>query len=88
MENHITPRHANLIFCLTALILEYHHLEFEERFYCQIKGIAMGSNFAVVYACFFLGHQEQQQQKPTELIYYKRYIDDAFGLWNGDEAPK
>ena len=45
----------------------------------------MGSNFLVTYACLFLCYIESLQENNSNLIYYKRYIDDAFGI--GEMRP-
>lgn len=51
----------------------------------------MGSNFVVVYTCLFLCAQEEQIWlvcnlfEGPHLLYYKRYIDDAFGIWTGPD---
>jgi hypothetical protein len=75
----------NLIMTLAGLVLEHHYLEFNGKYWRQVQGTAMGSNFAVVYACLFLCFLEQRQENPQQLLFYKRYIDDALGFWNGDE---
>jgi hypothetical protein len=45
----------------------------------------MGSNFDVVYACLFLAEIEDNNPsfKAKELILYKQYIHNAFGIWDG-----
>mgnify|MGYP006973823842 CR=1 FL=1 len=50
----------------------------------------MGNSILVVYACFFLRYVEKllaQRYMSSELIYYKQYIDDAFGYLQVDEDP-
>jgi hypothetical protein len=44
----------------------------------------MVSNFAVFYACLFLCFLEKKQGNP-QLLFFKRYIDDALGFWDGYE---
>lgn len=82
------PLLIDLISTLAELVLTHHFLEFDGAFYKQVRGTAMGSNFAVVYACLFLCHLEKQLTLACNtscLIYFKRYIDDAFGIWSGSE---
>lgn len=78
-----------LILSLASLVLNHHYLEFNGAFWRQTRGTAMGSNFAVVYACLFLCFQEDQIEAAYEskehMLYYRRYIDDAFGIWTGPE---
>ena len=83
--NSYPKRLANCIYRLSALTLEYHFLQFNGQVYQQIQGTAMGSNFSVAYACLFLCYLENLQEPNPRLIYYKRYIDDAFGIWQGDK---
>ena len=82
---HFSRQKANLIYALSALTLEYHFLKFDNQTYQQIKGTAMGSNFSVVYACLFLSYLENSKPSP-HLVYFTRYIDDAFGIWTGSET--
>ena len=52
-------------------------------FWLQIKGTAMGIPLAPTYAnLFFVAHENRIPPKySTNLIIYKRYIDDIFGIW-------
>ena len=45
----------------------------------------MGSNFSVAYACLFLCYIEKLQEPNPNLVFYRRYINDVFGIWQGDE---
>lgn len=79
-------RLINLIMRLAELVLHYHFLEFDGCSFQQIRGTAMGSNFAVVYACLFLCHLEERLVSVVDispLFFFKRFIDDAFGVWSG-----
>ena len=84
IKDHFSSGEVHLIMNLAALTLQQHFLEFDGRFWQQIKGTAMGSNFAVVYACLFLCFLENMQETKQELQYFKRYIDDALGFWHGN----
>ncbi|RYA83907.1 hypothetical protein DD594_26760, partial [Enterobacter cloacae complex sp. 4DZ1-17B1] len=77
------PPKTNFIISLSTLILTQHYIRFNNKVFKQIKGTAMGSNFVVVYACLFLCHMESQSSllHNPNLSYFKRFIDDAFGVW-------
>lgn len=58
---------------------------FNEKFYLQIKGTAMGKRFAPAYANLYMANWEEEAltkclQKP---LCYLRYLDDIFGIWTG-----
>lgn len=81
-----SPEEVDFLVSAAELVLRWHFLEFNGSFYRQIRGTAMGSNFAVVYACLFLCHLEQEVQRrmPTpELSFFKRFIDDGLLVWTG-----
>eukprot|EP01018_Ginkgo_biloba_P035187 Gb_23740 [translate_table: standard] len=85
-EGSFSNRYIDMIMHLAELILTEHYLEFNNVCYKQIQGTAMGSNFAVVYACLFLCHLERKVAEKIclkNLNFFKRYIDDAFGVWSG-----
>ena len=85
ISHHFPPHKTKIIMSVAELILRNNFLSFNNAFWLQIKGTAMGSNFAVVYACLFLSQLEDDNlafQTP-QLLYYKRYIDDAIGVWEG-----
>jgi hypothetical protein len=58
---------------------------FGETFWLQLTGTAMGTPTACSYATITFGQHENSKILPKfnqHLIYYKRYIDDVFGVWN------
>uniref|UniRef100_A0A8C5WDY6 Reverse transcriptase domain-containing protein n=1 Tax=Leptobrachium leishanense TaxID=445787 RepID=A0A8C5WDY6_9ANUR len=73
-------------------ILENNYFQFEEKFYLQTRGTAMGTRFAPSYANLYMAGWE------TSFVYgsrdwalgrvpiYKRYIDDVFFIWKGEEG--
>ncbi|XP_057836802.2 uncharacterized protein LOC131047025 [Cryptomeria japonica] len=82
----INQQLVDMICSLAKVVLQFHFLEFDGVFYKQIRGTAMGSNFAVAYACLFLCHLEEvlfSSMDSSPLIFFKRYIDDALGIWTG-----
>ena len=62
---------------------------FDNKYYSQIDGVAMGSSLSPTLANIFLCYHESNWLKdcPKNLkpIYYKRYVDDIFVLFNKPE---
>lgn len=60
---------------------------FDEQYYLQVKGTAMGKRFAPAYANIFMADWEEEvfrkcQRKP---FHYVRFLDDVWGIWTGTE---
>lgn len=60
---------------------------FNDKFYLQIKGTAMGKKFAPAYANIFMANWEEKvflkcKKKPA---CYLRYLDDIWGIWTGSQ---
>lgn len=58
---------------------------FNNEFYLQIKGTAMGKRFAPSYANIYMANWEEEalakcEKKP---FCYLRYLDDIWGIWTG-----
>ena len=63
------------------------HFTFEGKFYDQIDGVAMGSPLGPVLANLFKGYHEQkwlQSFEESELILYRRYVDDIICLFSSE----
>ncbi|CAJ0964481.1 unnamed protein product [Ranitomeya imitator] len=78
-------------FCkdLLTLVLTRNFFIFEDQFFIQRKGTAMGSNVAPPYANIFMDHFESSHVYAhpgfaSHVIYWRRYIDDVFLIWTGD----
>eukprot|EP00794_Sanderia_malayensis_P007736 gene7736-8576_t len=67
---------------LAELVLTTNAFTFDDKFFLQTSGVAMGSKLGPSYACLFVGHQEQliyeSYQGPSPCL-IKRYIDDIIG---------
>ena len=67
---------------LAELVLTTNGFSFDDKYYVQVGGVAMGSKLGPSYACLFLGYQEhlitQQYEGPFPHL-IKRYIDDIVG---------
>ncbi|XP_028297624.1 uncharacterized protein LOC114459639 [Gouania willdenowi] len=69
---------------LLTINLIRNDFEFDEKYYLQVKGTAMGKRFAPSYANIFMADWEEAglakcKYKP---LYYVRYLDDIFGIWS------
>lgn len=60
--------------------------EFNNEWYLQIKGTAMGKKFAPSYANIYVDCEttglEKCSKKPTQ---YLRFLDDIWGIWDHSE---
>ena len=66
------------------LVMDNNVFSFEKSFWVQLSGTAMGTPAACAYATISFGQFENSNILPkfaSNLIYYKRYIDDIFGIW-------
>ena len=79
-----------LIICLFSrglrfFIVSYLSFKFGDTFWKQINGTAMGTSCAVNYAFLYLALLEMvvlMQEFKTWMLFYGRFIDDGFGLWD------
>ena len=66
-------------------VLDFNGFGLGERNYRQTDGIAVGSRLGRNFACAYMRKWDEKllayQHKP---FFYKRYIDDGFGIWDGD----
>ena len=70
---------AEVLKYLLELVLKLNTLEFNEKFYLQTRGTAMGSKAAPAYANTFMGYLENTilQTANIKPLLYKRFIDDV-----------
>ena len=66
------------------LILTENAFQFCGSNYPQTHGTAMGTKMAVAFANIFMARIEKQilSQSCIKPLFWKRYIDDVFSLWN------
>jgi hypothetical protein len=82
-------------FILQAIdfILKNNYFSFEDDFYLQISGTAMGTKMAPTYACLVMGYLETKMYSKIKEVYpndvyehilnsWLRYIDDGWLIWN------
>lgn len=87
----IPPALQALISDLLRIVMENNYLQFGGKYYHQIKGTAMGTPAAVVFANIFMYILERGVLKKygNDIAYYKRYLDDIFMIVNqNSEAIK
>lgn len=87
-KNQIDDHTADLIIKLLTLVLHNNYLEFNEEVYHQIKGTAMGTPVAVVFANVFMYILERKVTsrfaKQGVLALYRRFLDDIFAITTED----
>lgn len=79
---------TSFLITLLTLVLTCNILVFNNEYFLQCIGTAMGTRVAPTFACLFLGAIEHMFLKAWKGIpprLYKRYIDDIFLLWSGSE---
>ena len=67
---------------LAELVLTLNSFSFNNEYYRQLGGVAMGSRMGPNCACLFVGYVDQQiREQYTGFIpqHHKRYIDDMLG---------
>jgi hypothetical protein len=66
-----------------VLIMKHNVFQFGDTFWKQLMGTAMGAPPAPTYANIAFGTHENKilPHFRQRLAYYKRYIDDVFGIW-------
>ena len=94
LRNHI-PRRFTKTFIIKAchFILTNNFFQFNDCFWHQLIGTAMGTKFAPPYACLTMGYLEETRLYPRlqlhfspsicDMIieFFRRYIDDCFQPW-------
>ena len=76
---------------LASLVLENNYFEFNDSFYRQKLGTAIGTKFAPVYANLFMTRLEERllDASADKPLVWMRFIDDVFFIWtHGEEKLK
>ena len=98
IEKYITDNQAKFPLLPVSPLLEaigmimYHNVfQFGDTYWKQLSGTAMGAPPAPTYANASFATFEASIILPkykSNLAYYKRYIDDVFGIWIPDPDPR
>lgn len=72
-----------------AFCLSHNYFWFNNHFFPQKKGVAMGVKFAPSIANLFMGEWEDNYvfAKKREELFHKCFIDDLMFIWEGSESP-
>ena len=77
------------MFKMLSLILKESIISFNNKYYSQIDGIAVGSplrpTLANIFLCCHESNWLKYYPKDFQSVYYKRYVDDIFVLFNKPE---
>lgn len=81
---------ASFILDCARYCLTHNYFVFDDQYYLQVQGTAMGANFAPSYANLAMGlweHRYIWHNNPYQkhLIFYGRYIDDVIIIWHGGD---
>jgi hypothetical protein len=75
---------SELFLQILSIVMRNNIFSIGETHWLQLSGTAMGTPAACAYATITYGHFENKYLLPAfkkNLIYYRRYIDDVFGIW-------
>ena len=78
-------------FCdLLNLAIKESFFTFNNKFYIQVDGVAMGSSLGLILANIFLSYHEENwlNKCPIEIkpSFYRRYFDDIFVFFESPES--
>ena len=79
---------TSFLLILLTLVLTCNVLVFDNNFYVQLIGTAMGTRVAPTFANLFMGAVEQMALKKWKGLqprHFRRFIDDIFFFWTGSE---
>ena len=79
---YFTPSHLKFLMALLTWVLTENYCTFNNVTYHQLQGTAMGTPTAVTYANLFLYGIEKALILKHKPLYYKRYIDDVYSIFD------
>lgn len=68
---------------LIEFILDNAYTKYNGKIFLQKNGIPMGTNAAVALANIYMGNIDEYITDRPKCIYYRRFIDDIFLIWDG-----
>ncbi|XP_055922780.1 uncharacterized protein LOC129953564, partial [Eupeodes corollae] len=85
----INTQQINELINLIKTILKQNYFTFNDEYYTQTEGLAMGSPLSGLLADIYLNHYENKYILSTlnpqkqKIITYSRYVDDTFVIFDG-----
>jgi hypothetical protein len=76
----------NFLMDLLRWVLSTYVVECDGVTYLQVKGTAMGTPVAVMYAVIVMCSMEQQDGLTDQMLFYTRFIDDCFAICTREQA--
>jgi hypothetical protein len=76
---------CKVIIYILKIVMEQNYFQFDQKYYKQMRGLAMGAPTSAILAEIFIQHLEHKYINPilnTQVIAYYRYIDDMFIIYN------
>ena len=84
-STNISPTFPTHLFLqVMEVVMRNNIFSFQDTYWLQTSGTAMGTPVACAYAMVTYGHYENSTillNFKANLLYYRRYIDDIFGIW-------
>ena len=87
-ERNKTEKPSNETFLeLLEMVLKKNNFQFNNEYFLQIGGTAMGTRVAPTYANLFMSNLEEKilKNSPNKPSMWLRYIDDIFFIWGHKE---
>jgi hexokinase len=84
LENNIeieTNTREEIIFIM-SIIIKQNYSQFDQQYYEQIEGLAMGEPISAIVAEVFIQYMESQEQKKKKILAYYRYVDDILTVYD------
>ena len=82
-RNPIIP--TDSVMQMIEVVLNNNNFCIAGKYYQQMDGIAIGSRLGKNFACSYMRVWDEALLNYTvSPLFYKRFIDDGFGIWTGD----
>lgn len=86
----LQPKAIDELITIVDTILSQNYFQFDNKFYTQGNGLAMGSPLSSILSEVFLNNLENnylwsdKNKQKDKIVFYHRYVDDTIILFNGN----